>query len=429
MIEETRLDLVRGSSNVFRDLGDPDADLKHAKAVLAAQVVAALDESALTVRKASAATGFAAADFSRVRNANLRRFTVDRLMRMLAALDHAASVTIHVGSRTAVSRIRSRGQRLAPERNSVIVDKSYLQGAGIHPLLELQEDWNLLFPDAFFFEVASTDKTARDRCLKKLREIHRSGRLFVAPNMGELLRREIHTLNGAGLPSENLVEGLDLDTFFGIRFDDLSRARREALQSTEADFDHGVDGLVACASTLQGRFRGTSAGTTKQRKEAHRRASEMVARDTDFITRFFADSVCQGTHPPPGAPLLAAAARDGRLGPEWTIYRWQQAQLLYGLELTERYGRLTREELTPKQRERLQHDVLDLEYLVLGVLQGALITTDKRMRGMFRLLRPDGALLPHQRYPDKRANRASRERYDAGLARRPDVAPSPEDTS
>ena len=65
MIEETRLDLVQGSDNVFRDLGGPDADLKHAKAVLAAQIVAALDESALTVRKASEATGFAAADFSR----------------------------------------------------------------------------------------------------------------------------------------------------------------------------------------------------------------------------------------------------------------------------------------------------------------------------------------------------------------------------
>ena len=394
MIEESRLDLVRGSSNVFRDLGDPDADLKHAKAVLAAQVVAALDESALTVRRASAATGFAAADFSRVRNANLRRFTVDRLMRMLAALDRAASVTIHVGSRTAVSRIQSRDPRIAPERNSVIVDKSYLQGAGIHPLLELQDDWKLLFPDAFFFEVASTDKTARERCLEKLRQIHRSGRLRVAPNMGELLRREIHTLNGAGLPSENTVEGLDLDTFFGIRFDDLSRARREALRSTEADFDRGADGLIACAGTLQGRFRGTCEGTTEQRKEAYRRTRETVARDPDFITRFFADFVCQCTQAPPGAPLLATAARDGRLGPQWTIYRWLQAQLLYGLELTEGNPGLTGEALTPKLRERLQHDVVDMEYLVLGALQGALASKDKRMRRMFKLLRPQGVLLP-----------------------------------
>ncbi len=290
--------------------------------------------------------------------------------------------------------LRSCDVMFSAKSNSVIVDKSYLQGAGIHPLLELQNDWKLLFPNAFFFEVASTDKTARERCLEKLRQIHRSGRLRVAPNMGELLRREIHTLNGAGLPSENTVEGLDLDTFFGIRFDDLSRARREALRSTEADFDRGADGLVACAGTLQGRFRGTCEGTTEQRKEAYRRARETVARDPDFITRFFADFVCQGTHAPPGAPLLATAARDGRLGPQWTIYRWLQAQLLYGLELTEGNPGLTGEALTPDLRERLQHDVVDMEYLVLGALQGALASKDKRMRGMFKLLRPQGVLLP-----------------------------------
>ena len=428
MIEETRLDLVDGSDNVFRDLGDPDADLKHAKAVLAAQVVAALDESALTVRKASEATGFAAADFSRVRNANLGRFTVDRLMRMLAALDRAASVTVHVGTRTAATRIRYPGERSVGERGSVIVDRSYIQGADVHSLLELQEDWNLLFPDAFFFEVASTDGTARERCLAKLREVHRAGRLFVAPNMGELLRREIHALTRAGVPSDHLVEGLDIDTFLGSRFHDLSRVRREVLQSTEVDLDRAIDGLVARAGTLQGRFRGTCEGTTEERKEAHRRARETVARDKDFISQFFADFVCQDTHAVPGAPLLATIARNGRLGPEWTIYRWVQAQLLYGLDLTERNGPSAREPVTPKQRERLQHDVLDLEYLVLGALQGALATKDKRMRGMFRLLRPDGALLPQQPDLDERAKRASRERYDAARAGVSDVAPSQGDT-
>ena len=55
-----------------------------------------LDNRGLTVRKAGQETGFAAADFSRIRNADLGRFTLDRLMRMLAALDHDTSVTIQV---------------------------------------------------------------------------------------------------------------------------------------------------------------------------------------------------------------------------------------------------------------------------------------------------------------------------------------------
>lgn len=90
------LDLIPGSGNVFRDLGEPDADLRQAKAVLAAAIIEALDVQALTVRAAAARTGFAAADFSRVRRANLARFTLDRLIRMLQALDPLAAVSVRV---------------------------------------------------------------------------------------------------------------------------------------------------------------------------------------------------------------------------------------------------------------------------------------------------------------------------------------------
>ena len=90
------VELVRGSGNVFRDFGDPDADLKQAKAVIAARVIAVLDERELTVRGAASLTGFAAADFSRLRNADLSRFTLDRLMRMLGALDKRTRTTIRI---------------------------------------------------------------------------------------------------------------------------------------------------------------------------------------------------------------------------------------------------------------------------------------------------------------------------------------------
>ncbi len=95
-MSESDFALVEGSGNVFRDLGDPDADLKQAKAILAARIIAVLDERGLSVRRASALTRFAAADFSRIRNADLGRFTLDRLMKMLAALDSGLRVTLHV---------------------------------------------------------------------------------------------------------------------------------------------------------------------------------------------------------------------------------------------------------------------------------------------------------------------------------------------
>ncbi len=97
MSDET--ELVVGSGNVFRDLGEPDADLKQAKASLAARIIVELDRRGLSVRKASGMTGFPTADFARIRKADLGGFTLDRLMRMIAALNDGLCVTVHISQR------------------------------------------------------------------------------------------------------------------------------------------------------------------------------------------------------------------------------------------------------------------------------------------------------------------------------------------
>ncbi len=91
-----KLELVHGRGNVFRDLGRENADLEQLKALLAAEVIKALDREELTVRAAQARTGFAAADFSRIRNADLGRFTADRLMSILNRLGSRVEVRIRV---------------------------------------------------------------------------------------------------------------------------------------------------------------------------------------------------------------------------------------------------------------------------------------------------------------------------------------------
>lgn len=95
------IEVIRGSGNVFRDLGHPDAEREQLRALLAARIIGVLDERKLTVRAAQEVTGFAAADFSRIRRANLGRFTIDRLMGMLARLGQEVEVTVSVHPRRA----------------------------------------------------------------------------------------------------------------------------------------------------------------------------------------------------------------------------------------------------------------------------------------------------------------------------------------
>jgi predicted XRE-type DNA-binding protein len=89
-------EVVRGSGNVFRDLGHENADAEQFKAILAAEIIKALDREHLTVRAAQDRTRIAAADFSRIRNADLGRFTVDRLISIINRLGSRVEVKIRV---------------------------------------------------------------------------------------------------------------------------------------------------------------------------------------------------------------------------------------------------------------------------------------------------------------------------------------------
>jgi predicted XRE-type DNA-binding protein len=78
--------LIRGSGNVYRDFAIEDADVRQLKALLASEIIKTLEKQHLSVRKAHSLTGIDAADFSRIRNADFRRLTVERLMKIVNRL-------------------------------------------------------------------------------------------------------------------------------------------------------------------------------------------------------------------------------------------------------------------------------------------------------------------------------------------------------
>jgi len=90
------VELVRGTGNAFRDLGHGSPDVEQLKAILAAEIIKMLDGQSLSVRAAHAHTGIAAADFSRIRNADLGRFTLDRLVSIINRLGARVDVRVRV---------------------------------------------------------------------------------------------------------------------------------------------------------------------------------------------------------------------------------------------------------------------------------------------------------------------------------------------
>jgi len=87
-------ELIRGSGNVYRDFGRPNAGLEQARALIAARIIRILDERHLSIQDAERHTGVSHAEFSRIRNARLGRFTLDRMIRILGTLDDEVEVNV-----------------------------------------------------------------------------------------------------------------------------------------------------------------------------------------------------------------------------------------------------------------------------------------------------------------------------------------------
>jgi predicted XRE-type DNA-binding protein len=86
--------VVHGGGNVFADLGDADAASKRLKALVAAEIIATLNARKLSVRAAGKLARLDASDVQRIRNADLSRFTLDRLVRVAHRLGRSIEMRV-----------------------------------------------------------------------------------------------------------------------------------------------------------------------------------------------------------------------------------------------------------------------------------------------------------------------------------------------
>jgi predicted XRE-type DNA-binding protein len=86
--------VTRGSTNVFEDLGYPDAVERQAKLRLAYALNQVVKHRGLTQAAAATLLGLSQPKVSALRNYKLAGFSVERLMNLLTALDQDIEIVI-----------------------------------------------------------------------------------------------------------------------------------------------------------------------------------------------------------------------------------------------------------------------------------------------------------------------------------------------
>ena len=75
--------IVKGSGNIFEDLGLENPSEHESKAILALQVIKIIEKRKLTQSQAAELIGAKQPDVSNLKNGNLKGFTIDRLLSFL----------------------------------------------------------------------------------------------------------------------------------------------------------------------------------------------------------------------------------------------------------------------------------------------------------------------------------------------------------
>jgi predicted XRE-type DNA-binding protein len=96
----------RGSSNVFADLGLPQAEERLAKAELARAISNAIEARGITQREAAALLGVDQPKVSQVLSGRLNGFSTERLLRFLTSLGRDVEIRVKPGPTKRRGRLR-----------------------------------------------------------------------------------------------------------------------------------------------------------------------------------------------------------------------------------------------------------------------------------------------------------------------------------
>ena len=92
--------IVRGSKNVFSDLGYADPETHLLKAGLVTRIRDIIGDSGLTQVEAAERMGLSQPDVSRLLRGNFRDVSVERLMRMLTKLGYDVDIVVRSRGKT-----------------------------------------------------------------------------------------------------------------------------------------------------------------------------------------------------------------------------------------------------------------------------------------------------------------------------------------
>lgn len=265
--------------------------------------------------------------------------------------------------------------------NYIIIDKSWIDGASIQKITDLTKYGILVISAVLAYELlTSSNENRQIEIFKKLNSVKDKIRLMEHP--GQLLlfekneNKPAKQINHFFLPANfefdsNLLK--QRNTFSKEQIEIIEKFKnRWEIEGTKLFIESGLSGLHYFPELRE-------IGSGKKR-EAYMCAYDKILTNDKFIKKVYTD--IQTNNKSENFPSVNI------LNSHWVIYKWIQVQLLYNIDFVRKYGHYNK----IPESERYQHDNIDMDYLILGLVSGSIATNDKDIKYFFKNLLPNGNL-------------------------------------
>lgn len=268
---------------------------------------------------------------------------------------------------------------------TLILDKSVLQGAPQADWEALCASYTFVMPDVGFFECLKATGIERAACFRRLPPSDNP--IPLAHHVGHHLSHEITTGGVLGKPSEHVLKGRYRFNFrlndpdFGLPEKVLEDIRARLLEH-ETKVPEYVE-RIRLNYEIIARHRAEHGLTRPAVVEKLKNWLLDLPAVREFMSGF------EDTNGEKTMPDLSA------LGPDSALIVHFQVHYAMALQRALDHGPdVLADDFQARFQTALAHDQFDADYLVLGVLEGGLATSEKRLRRLFRWLRPNGVLWP-----------------------------------
>lgn len=251
----------------------------------------------------------------------------------------------------------------------IVIDKSYAHSSSAMRLMQLSEEFTILVPSAFFYEVARTELYKRRLAIHEFPD-------FQMLHIPSLLRMESESRQPLA-QIDYQAHLFNPDFVSGRR--PFSEEEEEIIESYESDPLSKNIGFWK--QVLRCGVYGFS--ESEMRVVIHGSVEEFTQVCLELCDEQRVQAIAKG--------LSIPIADD--IDERWLYFRYLQAKFIYGLCLHRSHGG---QGTVPKEDD-LEHDIHDLEYLILGLHAGCLATLEsqskyQKLGWKFKLLHP-GAMI------------------------------------